>query len=108
MAFANEIGAICREAGVNSQEAMRIFCLDTKLNLSPVYLRPGFAFGGSCLPKDLRALTYLAKSLDVQVPVLDATLLSNAAHKRRALELVMAQGKTPDRGAGFELQGRDG
>ena len=95
VAFANEIGAICREAGVNSQEAMRIFCLDTKLNLSPVYLRPGFAFGGSCLPKDLRALTYLAKSLDVQVPVLDATLLSNAAHKRRALELVMAQGKHP-------------
>lgn len=95
VAFANEIGAICREAGVNSQEAMRIFCLDTKLNLSPVYLRPGFAFGGSCLPKDLRALTYLAKTLDVEVPVLDATLLSNAAHKRRALELVMAQGKRP-------------
>jgi GDP-mannose 6-dehydrogenase len=95
VAFANEIGAICREAGVNSQEAMRIFCLDTKLNLSPVYLRPGFAFGGSCLPKDLRALTYLAKTLDVDVPVLDATLLSNAAHKRRALELVMAQGKRP-------------
>ncbi|MFO1393261.1 MAG: UDP-glucose/GDP-mannose dehydrogenase family protein [Steroidobacteraceae bacterium] len=95
VAFANEIGAICREAGVNSHEAMRIFCLDSKLNLSPVYLRPGFAFGGSCLPKDLRALTYLAKSLDVQVPVLDATLLSNAAHKRRALDLVMAQGKRP-------------
>jgi GDP-mannose 6-dehydrogenase len=95
VAFANEIGAICREVGVNSQEAMRIFCLDTKLNLSPVYLRPGFAFGGSCLPKDLRALTYLAKRLDVEVPVLDSTLLSNAAHKRRALELVMAQGKRP-------------
>ena len=95
VAFGNEIGAICREAGVNSHEAMRIFCLDTKLNLSPTYLRPGFAFGGSCLPKDLRALTYLAKSLDVQVPVLDATLASNAAHKRRALELVMAQGKHP-------------
>jgi GDP-mannose 6-dehydrogenase len=95
VAFANEIGAICREAGVNSHEAMRIFCVDTKLNLSPVYLKPGFAFGGSCLPKDLRALTYLAKSLDVDVPVLDATLLSNAAHKRRALELVMAQGKRP-------------
>jgi GDP-mannose 6-dehydrogenase len=95
VAFANEIGAICREAGVNSHEAMRIFCLDSKLNLSPVYLRPGFAFGGSCLPKDLRALTYLAKSLDVHVPVLDATLLSNSAHKRRALDLVMAQGKRP-------------
>jgi len=95
VAFANEIGAICRESGVNSHEAMRIFCLDTKLNLAPVYLRPGFAFGGSCLPKDLRALTYLAKKLDVQVPLLDAALASNAAHKRRALELVMAQGKRP-------------
>lgn len=95
VAFSNEIGALSRQAGVNSHEAMRIFCLDNKLNLSPAYLRPGFAFGGSCLPKDLRALTYLAKSLDVQVPVLDATLLSNAAHKRRALDLVMEQGKRP-------------
>jgi GDP-mannose 6-dehydrogenase len=95
VAFGNEIGAICRQIGVNSHEVMRIFCLDTKLNLSPVYLRPGAAFGGSCLPKDLRALTYLAKSLDVDVPILQAALESNTAHKRRALELVMAQGKRP-------------
>lgn len=95
VAFGNEIGAICRQAGVNSHEAMRIFCLDTKLNLSSVYLRPGYAFGGSCLPKDLRALTYLARSLDVGVPVLEATLASNVEHKKRALNLVMEQGKRP-------------
>ena len=93
--FANEIGAICRATTVDSQALMQIFCLDTKLNLSPIYLKPGYAFGGSCLPKDLRALTYLAHSLDIQTPVLDATLISNAVHKQRALSLVTAHGKRP-------------
>lgn len=93
VAFGNEIGAICRSTAVDSQELMRIFCLDTKLNLSPTYLKPGYAFGGSCLPKDLRALTYLARSLDIQAPVLEATLSSNAVHKQRALSLVTAQGR---------------
>jgi GDP-mannose 6-dehydrogenase len=93
VAFANEIGAICRSTHVDSHELMRIFCQDTKLNLSPVYLRPGYAFGGSCLPKDLRALTYLARSHDLQVPVLEGILASNAAHKQRALNMVTALGK---------------
>ena len=93
--FANEMGAICRATAVDSQALMQIFCLDTKLNLSPTYLKPGYAFGGSCLPKDLRALTYLAHSLDIQTPVLDATLISNAVHKQRALSLVTSHGKRP-------------
>jgi len=91
--FGNEIGALCRLTGVNSHRLMEIFCLDTKLNLSSTYLRPGFAFGGSCLPKDLRALTYLARKLDQQVPILEATLASNTEHKKRALDLIAAQGK---------------
>jgi GDP-mannose 6-dehydrogenase len=87
--FANEVGAVCSALGVDSHEVTEIFLSDTKLNVSPAYLRPGFAFGGSCLPKDVRALTHVARTHDVAVPILDHVLPSNLAHLERAVRLVL-------------------
>ena len=90
--FANEIGNIAREQHIDSHRVMEILCRDTNLNISPAYLRPGFAFGGSCLPKDLRALVYQARRADVDAPVLEAIGRSNQGQIDRALTMVMRTG----------------
>ena len=91
--FANEIGNLCKSFGVDAHTAMDIFCLDKKLNISPAYLMPGFAFGGSCLPKDLRALAYSAKLHDLQLPILNSILPSNELQIARGLQLIMDKGR---------------
>ena len=91
--FANEIGNICKRQGIDSHQVMDIFCRDQKLNLSSYYLKPGFAFGGSCLPKDVRALLYSAHHLDLSVPVLEAILPSNELQVRHGLELIRQTGR---------------
>ncbi len=91
--FANEIGAVCAALGLDSHKVMDVFLADTKLNVSPAYLRPGFAFGGSCLPKDVRGLVYAAHRADVSVPILSHLLASNEEHLKRAFELVARTGR---------------
>jgi GDP-mannose 6-dehydrogenase len=93
VAFGNEIGAVCRAAGLDSHQVMDVFLADTKLNVSPAYLRPGFAFGGSCLPKDLRALVHIARTHNVDVPLLAHVIPANEAHLQRAVDLVVACGR---------------
>ncbi|HEY4126417.1 MAG TPA: nucleotide sugar dehydrogenase [Gammaproteobacteria bacterium] len=91
--FANEMGDAAQAFGVDPQEVMRIFRMDTKLNVSEAYLKPGFAFGGSCLPKDIRALTYAARSADVELPLISRILESNSGQIRRAVDTILASHK---------------
>ncbi len=90
--FANEIGNLCKSYGIDAHEIMNIFCQDRKLNISPAYLVPGFAFGGSCLPKDLRALAYQAKMHDLELPILTSILQSNEIQVERGLQMIIEKG----------------
>lgn len=102
--FANEIGNLCDSFGVNAEAVMHIFCQDTKLNISPAYLKPGFAFGGSCLPKDLRALSYQAKVHDLELPILSSVLPSNEKQVERGVKSVIEIGNSRVGVLGFSFK----
>jgi GDP-mannose 6-dehydrogenase len=91
--FANEVGAFCKALDIDSHDVIEPFLADRKLNISEAYLRPGFAFGGSCLPKDLRALLYAARRADLELPLLESILPSNQRHLRRTIDVILALGK---------------
>ena len=93
VAFANELGALCQPLGIDGRKVMQVFCEDRDLNISKRYLQPGFGFGGSCLPKDLRALNYVAKDLDVNTPLLGNVIASNHAHISRVVDAILDSGK---------------
>jgi len=93
ISFANEIGNIAKALGVDGRQVMEVVCEDTKLNLSDYYMRPGYAFGGSCLPKDVRALTYRATQMDVEIPLLKSLMTTNSAQVKKAFDLVESFGK---------------
>jgi GDP-mannose 6-dehydrogenase len=90
--FANEIGILSKALGLDAHQVMKVFCRDRKLNISPAYLTPGFAFGGSCLPKDLRALSYTSRMNDLDLPILTSILPSNEKHMNRGLQLIIEKG----------------
>lgn len=90
--FANEVGQFCIEAGIDSHDVMKIFVSDVKLNISEKYLKPGFAFGGSCLPKDLRAFNFISQSLNTELPMLRSVLRSNQLHINRVAEYILNSG----------------
>ncbi len=102
--FANEVGNICKETEIDGHKLMRIFCQDTKLNISQYYLKPGFAFGGSCLPKDLRALTYKARSMDLELPILNSVLTSNQLQVEKGIKMVLAKGSKKIGVLGFSFK----
>jgi GDP-mannose 6-dehydrogenase len=102
--FANEIGNLCDSFGVNAEAVMDIFCQDKKLNISPAYLKPGFAFGGSCLPKDLRALSYQAKIHDLELPILSSVLPSNEKQVERGVKSVIESGNSRVGVLGFSFK----
>ena len=102
--FANEIGNLCKSFGIDAHAVMNIFCQDRKLNISSAYLLPGFAFGGSCLPKDLRALSYQAKMHDLHLPILTSILPSNEMQITRGLQLIMEKGPTRVGVLGFSFK----
>ena len=102
--FANEIGNLCKSLGLDAHQVMNIFCQDRKLNISPAYLLPGFAFGGSCLPKDLRALSYQAKMHDLQLPILTSILPSNEMQIARGVRLITEKGHTRVGVLGFSFK----
>lgn len=93
VAFANEVGSLAKELGVDAEAVTEIFCSDTKLNASAAYLKPGFAFGGSCLPKDVRAMNYRARELDLKLPLFEAVMPSNDRHLDRAVDMILQSGK---------------
>lgn len=104
VSFANEIGNICKAVGIDGHDVMDIFCQDTKLNLSPYYMKPGFAFGGSCLPKDVRALNYKAKSLDLDLPIISNIMANNERQVDRGFDMIVHKGNKKISVLGFSFK----